>query len=162
MKTEKLDWTPEPWIRNFGVQAEDPGYIYVIENMGRYKIGRSGNPKARIQAAKTWLPDMKLIGIKPFWNVIEKEKLLHVGFAFCWYDGEWFEMLDEGYREVLVDGFKEFYDDDINRNSVDFIYWYNSNGLSEFVMEQNSQRVTPHRFLRQETIKRKKSASGGK
>jgi hypothetical protein len=148
-------WEIEPWIRNFLVDPIDPGFIYIIEDSGRYKIGRSKDRGRRIQEAKTWLPNMRIVGVKPFWDVMEKEKLLHIGFAFCWYEGEWFVPLDEGYKSVLVDDFQEFSDTDINKNSVDFIYWYNSSGLCEFVMEQNNQRVSIHKFLRQETAMRK-------
>jgi hypothetical protein len=40
----------------------DPGFIYVIESNGRYKIGKTKNTQDRLKAAKTWLPDMTLIG----------------------------------------------------------------------------------------------------
>lgn len=141
----------QPWIRYFGVSPEDPGYIYIIESNDRFKIGRTKSREQRFRAAKTWLPDMKLIGIKPFWNVRSVERCLHEGFARCWYGGEWFELLDEGYRETLLDAFAWFSDSDRDRNSVDFVYWFNSDGMSEFVIERSKQRITLPKFLRQES-----------
>lgn len=151
------------WIRNFGVVAEDPGFIYIVENRNLFKIGRSKSKSSRMIAAKTWLPDMKLIGIKPFWNARHLERHLHEGFARCWYDGEWFDLIDEGYRETLLDGFSEFSDTDRDRNSVDFIYWFNGGGMSEFVFERHRQGLSLPEFLRRETeIKRKRFGRGGK
>ena len=70
----------------------DPGFLYVVEAGKRLKIGKSKNHRARIRAAKTWLPDMKFIGAKPFWIVNQFEKYLHEGLAQWWYDGEWFSL----------------------------------------------------------------------
>jgi hypothetical protein len=99
---------------------------------------------------------MKLIGIKPFWNVKQIERNLHEGFARCWYQGEWFELLDEGYRDCLIDGFTAFSDTDRDKNSIDFIYWFNGDGMAEFVIERCKQGLTLQKFLRQETDVRKK------
>lgn len=141
----------QAWIRHFGITPADPGFIYILENEQRYKVGKSVNARERIRAAKTWMPDLNVIGIKPFWNVTRLERLLHVGLARCWYHGEWFELIDDGYRNTLIGGFVEFSDADRDRNSVDFIYWFNSSGMAEFTSEQCSQRLTTSRFLRQES-----------
>lgn len=53
----------------------DPGFLYVVEAGKRLKIGKSKNHRARIRAAKTWLPDMKFIGAKPFWIVNQFENI---------------------------------------------------------------------------------------
>ena len=100
---------------------------------------------------------MKLVGIKPFWNIAFVEKCLHVGFAHCWYEGEWFEPLDEGYREIMVDQFAAFSDTDRDRNSIDFIYWFNGEGMAELVNESYIQRLTPYRFIRKESEMKKKA-----
>tara|TARA_X000001316_G_C910523_1_gene25970 strand:- start:129 stop:599 length:471 start_codon:yes stop_codon:yes gene_type:complete len=152
----KKTWVSEPWIGNFGVKPIDPGYIYIFENDGKYKIGKSINPAARIKTAKTWLPDMNVVGIKPFWNVSRIERLLHVGMSISWYDREWFEPLDESYLDTMTGQFKEFYDEDINRNSVDFIYWYNSSGMAEFAIDLNYQKVSVKKFMRTESSRKKK------
>lgn len=39
-----------------------PGFIYLVENHGKYKKGKSKRAQKRLNAAKIWLPDMKLIG----------------------------------------------------------------------------------------------------
>jgi hypothetical protein len=120
------------------------------------KIGRSKSKSARIKAAKTWLPDMKVIGIKPFWNITKIEKNLHEGFSRCWYVGEWFELIDEGYHDVLLEGFAAFSDTDRDKNSRDFVYWFNGDGMAESVIERYSQGITLQKFLRQESdVKRK-------
>ena len=140
-----------PDLKIFGVIPRDPGFIYVVQHNGRFKIGKTRNAKDRMKAAKTWLPDMQVIGIKPFWGVTEKERLLHVGFAQCWYHGEWFEPIDEGYRDTLIENFSAFSDSNRDMNSVNFIYWFNGDGLSEMVKEQNVQRLTIRRFQKQES-----------
>jgi hypothetical protein len=110
------------WINRFGVTALDPGYLYVVENNGLFKIGRTNKPTLRLANAKTWLPDMVIIGVKPFWNIRHIENCMHVGFARAWYKQEWFKPPDESYCELLTEGFSEFHDIDRDKNSVDFIY----------------------------------------
>ena len=144
------------WIENFGVKPVNPGYVYLIKNDELYKIGKTKSKDARLKAARTWLPNIEVIGVKPFWGYSDIERLIHVGFVRCWYDGEWLKMLDEGYEYALIDGFKEFSDTDIDKNSVDFIYWFNSGGMAEFVHELNSDRTTLPKFRIQESDARKK------
>lgn len=146
-------WIPEPTISRFGVQQINPGYLYIIREADRYKIGSSKNPKNRIREAKTWLPYMELIGVKPFWDYERKEKLLHAGMAHCWVEGEWFKMWDEGYYNVLVPEFKAFSDHDINANSVNFIYWINGSGMSEMTLEWSSGKGSLRSFQRELTCK---------
>lgn len=148
-------WIAEPWIKNFFVEAKEPGFVYVVEHYGKYKIGSSKSRRNRLQDAKTWLPDMAIIGVKPFWDYKEKERLLHVGNALCWYDGEWFVPFDEAFQDYFVDEFKAFSDTDINRNSVDFVYWYNGSGTAEYVVEQNRQGMSLREFQKKETAARK-------
>jgi len=147
---EELRWAPV-----YGVRLIDPGYIYMIEDRGRFKMGRTIDREARLRAAKTWLPDARIIGIKPFWDHRAIEVHLHEGFADSWYDREWFAPYDEPYRDLMVEGFSEFSDQDRFRNSIDFIYWFNSNGMTEFVMERAYQRKPLRSFQRQETFARK-------
>jgi hypothetical protein len=149
MSTER--WVAEPWIKNFFVEALNPGFVYVIESAGKFKIGSSKTRSDRIRNAKTWLPDMTIIGVKPLWNYKEKERLLHVGNAMCWYDREWFIPYDDAFNEYFVEEFKAFSETDINRNSVDFVYWFNGSGMAEFVIEQNRQSMGLRKFQRQET-----------
>ncbi len=99
---------------------------------------------------------MRVIGIKPFWNVKRLEKDLHDGFAHCWYSGEWFELLDEGYRDTLIDGFTGFSDTDRDMNSVDFIYWMNGDGMSEMLMARSEQKLSSAAFRRQESLAKKR------
>lgn len=152
MSNAEVDgFTVAPWLSNFFVEASDPGYLYLIENNGLFKIGRTIKPDKRFREAKTWLPDMNVVGVKPFWQFAEKERLMHIGFACSWYKREWFKPYDEGIEEILIDDFVAFSDTDINRNSVDFIYWFNGGGMAEFVIEQARQNKTVRKFLEGET-----------
>ena len=137
------------------IRRVDPGYLYVFESNGRYKIGKTKRTQDRLKAAKTWLPDMALIGFKPFWRMSHSERLLHVGFAGYWYSGEWFNFEgDDDARDFLLDNIRAFSDDDPDANSVKFIYWYND-GLIEFRMAMNEQRLTLPKFQKRESDKKK-------
>ncbi|MBA4226430.1 MAG: hypothetical protein C0456_07330 [Hyphomonas sp.] len=136
----------------------DPGFVYIIESHGKYKIGKSKHAVHRLRAAKTWLPDMKLIGFKPFWGGSHHERMMHVGFANYWYSGEWFSFPeDDDVRELLIEGFCAFSDHLPDRNSIDFIYWFNGSGMAEFVMEMGKQKLSLPKFQRQESDEQKRS-----
>lgn len=140
------------------IHRVDPGYIYILENNGRYKIGKTKCAKDRLKSAKTWLPDMTLMGFKPFWGMSHHERQLHTALATYWYSGEWFNFEgDENARDFLLEGFAAFSDDNPDRNSVDFIYWYNG-GMVEFQMAMHEQKLTLPKFQKQESINQKKSA----
>lgn len=140
----------------WGIARVDPGYIYIVESQGRYKIGKTKRTHNRLRAARTWLPDMTLVGFKPFWGVSHHERLLHTGFASYWYAGEWFNFDgDEDARNVLLEGFTAFSDHSPDKNSVNFIYWYNGEGMAEFVMEMASQDLPLSKFQKQESAVQK-------
>lgn len=145
----------ESFIPVFDIARRDPGFIYIVEDQNRFKIGKTKNTSKRMKAAKTWLPDMKIHGYKPFWNTSYIERCLHAGFSIGWYAGEWFSFDDNNDRDLLLEGFAEFSDNDRDTNSIDFIYWFNSNGMAEFIMEQNEQRLSLPKFLKQESWNRK-------
>jgi len=118
------------------IPRADPGFIYIIKAGERLKIGKSKDSRARIRAAKTWLPDMELIGIKPFWLIDTFEKDLHTGLAQWWYEGEWFHPGDDPYLEDFLDNFCAFSDDEVDRdkNSINFLYWMHD--MMEITMER--------------------------
>jgi len=135
----------------------DPGFIYIMEHHGQYKIGKTTRTKERLKTAKTWLPDMSLIGFKPFWGMSQHERLLHTGFAFYWYSGEWYKFDgDDNARDLLLDGFVEFSDDDPDINSRDFIYWYNGEGMIELLEALDDQKQSLRKFQKQESIAQKR------
>ncbi len=141
----------------WGIRRVDPGFIYIIEDHGRYKIGRTKRAEHRLKAAKTWLPDMNVIGFKPFWGASHHERMMHIGFANYWYAGEWFRFSeDEEIRELLIEGFRAFSDHSPDRNSVDFIYWFNGNGMAEFVIELEKQKLSLPNFRRNESDQQKR------
>lgn len=151
-KLESPTDSERTWAPVYGVCLIDPGYIYMIQDRDRLKIGRSVSRSSRLSAAATWLPDAKVIDIKPFWDHRRIEVRLHEGFADSWYDREWFAPYDDDHRSLMIDEFSEFSDDDRFKNSVDFIYWFNSSGMAEFVMERARQNKALRAFQRQETF----------
>jgi len=66
-------------------------------------------------------------------------------------DAGYIYIIDEGYRDTLIDGFTAFSDTNRDMNSVDFIYWFNGDGMTEFVKERYEQGLTLPKFLRQES-----------
>lgn len=136
----------------------DPGYIYIIEHHGQYKIGKTTRAKGRLKTAKTWLPDMNLVGFKPFWGMSHHERQLHSGFASYWYHGEWYKFDgDDDALELLLNGFTAFSDENPDRNSVNFIYWFNGDGMAEFLIEMDRQRLSLRKFQKQESLGQKKA-----
>jgi hypothetical protein len=132
-----------PNLAAFGVPKRDPGWIYLVRNNDLYKIGKTKNPNKRLnREAKTWLPDLEIIALKPFWNISSIENTLHTAFTWHWHAKEWFRFLSDDDRDFLIEGLRDFYDEDRDMNSVDFIYWVNGSGMSEFMIERTRQRLT--------------------
>lgn len=137
------------------IRRVDPGYVYVIEHHGQYKIGKTKLTKERMRAAQTWLPDMYLLGLKPFWGMSHHERQLHTGLARYWYAGEWYRFDDDDdARDYLIDGFTAFSNDSPDMNSRDFIYWYNE-GMVEFQIEMDRQKVSLRKFQKLESVGQK-------
>jgi hypothetical protein len=85
------------------------------------------------------------------------ERLLHTGFANYWYAGEWFNFEgDDDARDLLLEGFVAFSDDNPDSNSVNFIYWYNGGGMIEFQMAIHDQKLTLPKFQKLESTGQKK------
>lgn len=138
------------------IRRVDPGFIYVIEHHGLYKIGKTTCAIERLKAARTWLPDMNLLGFKPFWGMSHHERLLHIGFSFYWYAGEWYKFKgDYEARNLLISGFLSFSDDSPDDNSRDFIYWYNGEGMVELLLAVGQQMSSLRRFQNRESITQK-------
>ncbi|MCI5075743.1 GIY-YIG nuclease family protein [Oricola sp.] len=136
------DFQPESWIRNFGVKHGHPGWLYVFRNGNRIKVGKTKNIQERRKAARTWIPDIEIVGIKPFWHASYLERAIHIALSDFWVAGEWFDFKGDEFEKDFIETFCDFYDDDINRNSVDFIYWMNSTGMSEMTLEQSQMAMT--------------------
>ncbi|MDU0362484.1 hypothetical protein RWK44_18970 [Rhizobium sp. 25PS6] len=145
---------PSAYLGRFGVSADDPGYIYVIRSQSRWKIGRSTGKRDRLRQARTWIPDGEVVGIKPFWNHRAVEKYLQLGLAMFWYKGEWYDFGDDEFEESFIEEFIAFDDVDISRNSIDFIYFMNSSGMSEYTFEFSQRKVSKASFQREESVNR--------
>ncbi len=138
-----------PNLDIFGVARLDPGWLYIVKNGPLFKIGKSINPTRRLlRDARTWLPDLELIGVKPFWKISALERQLHSGLANYWYAGEWYQFPDDTYGWLFED-FRGFYDEDRDMNSVDFIHWINGSGMCELIMEQNNRRISLRQWQRE-------------
>jgi len=135
----------------FGVKPYDPGWIYLVEHDGRYKIGKTTNPSRRFREAKTWIPDINIIGVKPFWNISYLERALHIACVWHWESNEWHKFFDAESEELILSEFKAFSDEDINTNSVNFIYFMNGSGLSEFTLEFSSRNISLKQWRDEET-----------
>src|SRR5215510_12740181 len=93
-----------PDLDIFGVQRSDPGWLYVVKNGSLFKVGKTTNPDRRLfKDAKTWLPDMQIVGVKPFWGIRYLERTLHSGLANHWYSGEWHRFPDDNYDWFFED-----------------------------------------------------------
>jgi hypothetical protein len=121
-------------LAHFGVPKLDAGWIYVVAAGPLLKVGRTKRPDRRLAGeAKTWLPDLEVIGVKPFWNVRRLEYSLHSALAEHWYKGEWHKFEDGYWRDFFVEAFSEFSDKDRHMNSVNFAYWMNRTNHAEVV-----------------------------
>ena len=146
----------QPW----GVVRAEPGSVYICRERNRLKIGKTTRPVSqRLREAKTWAPDLELLGSRPFWNISRIERHLHCGFAEGWYAGEWFEFEDKRIESILLDGFLAFSTTNRDMNSVDFIYWMNGDGMAEYVMEMNSRKLSLQKFQREVTFNARPTAA---
>lgn len=144
-------FVPSQSLSNFGVEPKDPGYIYVLHANSRLKIGRSINKQTRIKQAKTWLPECEVIGVKPFWNHKSIEKYLQLGMVRFWVTGEWYEFEGDEFEDWFLTEFQAFSETDINKNSIDFIYFMNSTGMSELTLEFSERGSSKLGFQREES-----------
>jgi len=130
----------------------DPGYIYLLGDRGRYKIGRTKSPSHRLRIARTWIPDIEVIGMKPFWFHSELESYIHIGLATFSYKGEWFDFECDEFEEVFINEFKLFTDDDAIKNTRSFVYFVNGTGMNELTLEWSRQGNSKRRFLRENSL----------
>jgi hypothetical protein len=135
-----------PNLDIFGVPRLDPGWLYIVKNGERFKVGKTTNPRRRMLAARTWLPNLELVGVKPFWNIGRLERELLAGLAQFWVSGEWHQFPDNSY-DFVFEAFAGFYEEDRDMNSVDFIYWMHEFG--EILMEFYSRKNTLRKWQRE-------------
>ena len=151
---KKSEFRPD--LNIFDVSRTDPGWIYLVTHGELLKVGKTKDPDRRLgREAKTWLPDLKILGVKPFWNISFVERSLHVSLVRYWYDREWYKIDDKNDYELIVGDFLDFYDEDKDMNSVNFIYWMNVTGMADFCHELHNQRLTLPKFRKQESDVRK-------
>lgn len=143
---------PAEWLGNFGISASDPGYVYILRSQDRLKIGRSVRGHDRLKQAKTWLPDAEILGVKPFWHHRAAEYCMQLSLTQFWYSGEWFDFAGDEFEEWFIAEFVAFDDVDINRNSMNFTYFMNSTGMSEYAAEFSRRIVSKISFHRSESV----------
>lgn len=84
--------TPQDRFR----RDKKPGWIYILEGGGYYKIGQSINPDRRIKQISPVLPfDVTIYHTYPAENVDYEEAMLHQMFHDCRANGEWFHLTEE-------------------------------------------------------------------
>ena len=147
----------------FGIPKNDAGFIYAVKTGNLVKIGKTADPKRRLlREAKTWSPEeLEIVGVKPFWNVSKIEYSLHSALAEFWHRGEWHNFKDEYWRNFFLNRFRNFSDHNRDANSVEFIYWMNSDNYVEAINMQAEHKMSlrqwqacrgdPWRNLRQST-----------
>ena len=80
------------------------GHIYILKNegIGYYKIGRSTQPRRRIDNIQTSNPyHIDTVGVFPVNNAVELEMFLHLQLARYRVRLEWFKLPDEILKELL-------------------------------------------------------------
>lgn len=135
--------------RKYFESPKDPGYIYVLRDRGRYKVGRSTRPKNRIRNARTWIPDLEIIGVKPFWFHSSLETYLQVGLAQFSFQREWFEFNGDEFENHFTEAWTSFKDKHPELNNRDFTYFINGTGMADFTLMWSSQHTSKSKFLRE-------------
>lgn len=142
MAEKRSEFRPD--LKIFRVPRLDPGWLYIFKHGNRFKVGKTTNPKKRLRDARTWVPDLEIVGIKPFWNISALERELLAGLGQFWISGEWHEFPDDTYD--ILEQFSAFYDEDRDMNSVDFLYWMHEFG--ETLMEYSRRNVSLRKWQR--------------
>ena len=79
----------------------NPGYIYVIEALNYYKIGRSKEFNYRTKFLNTIMPiDTTLIHSFHSLDYTKAEKFLHNKYQHLHYKGEWFSLTGKEVEEI--------------------------------------------------------------
>lgn len=143
----------EPTAARFGIKPIDPGWIYIVQNNRKYKIGKTRNPTKRFKEARTWIPEIRIVAVKPFLGITYVERVLHIVLVWHWHSNEWHKFIDREHKEIFMEEFFAFDDSDINGNSVDFPYFINGTGLGDFGMEFSSKNTSLKKWREIETQK---------
>lgn len=72
-------------------------YTYLIHSNGIYKIGKSKDPKRRLQSLKTANPHVKLVA----YGDGVKEKVLHNKYDNKRINGEWFRLNNKDVENII-------------------------------------------------------------
>jgi hypothetical protein len=128
---------------------EDPGFVYLLKDRGRFKLGRTTSPQYRLRVARTWIPDIEIVAMKPFWFHRAVEWNTQIGLAVFHHKGEWFDFAGDEFEETFIDEFAYFSDDNPIRNSLSFPYFMNGIGMNEFTLEWSRRGVSKRRFLQE-------------
>ena len=126
---------------------EDPGFVYLMRDRGRLKLGKTKTPENRVRTARTWCPDIEIIAMKPFWHHHSTERYIHVGLAMFHYKGEWFDFDGDAFEDSFIEEFQLFGDDDALENNLAFPYFINGSGMAEFTLEWSRRGISKRKFL---------------
>lgn len=84
------------------VHKPQPGYVYVVEGGGYYKIGKAKDIRNRTTWFELKLPfEVKLVYLIESEYYSETEKELHLAFANKRINGEWFDLTEEDLDYIM-------------------------------------------------------------
>lgn len=87
---------------------EKPGYVYLIESNGFYKIGKATNVHTRFKKYITENPhEVKLLHYSQFKKPLFMESLFHKLFKEWHFRGEWFQ-IPKGSVEYVIREIKAY------------------------------------------------------
>ncbi len=130
-------------------EPQDPGFVYLLKDQGRFKLGRTTSPQYRLRVARTWIPDIEVIAMKPFWFHRSVEWYAQIGLSMFHYKGEWFDFGGDEFEHYFIDEFTHFTDDNPVKNSLSFPYFINGIGMNEFTLEFSKQGISKRRFQKE-------------
>ena len=105
-----LPWLASPPRCKFGDPSDLPklthpaGYVYVLQDVEfsqRYKVGRTVNPKERLNAIRNSLPgESEIVAIIDTGDAPALEWQLHQRYAEMQRKGEWYDLSHAQVREI--------------------------------------------------------------
>ena len=85
------------WYERNLTEPIEPGFVYILEAVPYYKIGRTVNPSSRIKTIDLQMPfPVTVYGFIPSYNAAIAEAELHRAFDPWRANGEWFSLNKPG------------------------------------------------------------------
>jgi hypothetical protein len=95
-RSEEPNVLPERRHSQESKQPDRKGCVYLIRSLGKYKIGRSIDPKQRLSNLQSSSPhEMEMVAFGEFEDMANVEMSLHKEYQNHRVLGEWFDLPDE-------------------------------------------------------------------